>query len=121
MCSSALKVYRRVIGKNRIGIEYEKGKNQNNLLDAHVDKIFDTYINRKEIEKYSHRASLAEIKENDYNLNIPRYVDTFEEEEPIDIDEVAGDLKKLQAEEVEIQKRLVRFCTELKIKVPFDL
>ena len=101
--------------------EFEKETNQNNLLDAHVDKIFDTYINRKEIEKYSHRASLAEIKENDYNLNIPRYVDTFEEEEPIDIDEVAGDLKKLQAEEVEIQKRLVRFCTELKIKVPFDL
>ena len=99
--------------------EFEKEKNQNNLLDDHIEKIFDTYINRKEIEKYSHCASLDEIKENDFNLNIPRYVDTFEKEEPIDINAVACELKKLQAEEVEIQKKLAAFCEELGIEKPF--
>lgn len=99
--------------------EFEKGTNQNNLLDAHIDKIFDTYINRKEVEKYSHRAMLKEIKENDYNLNIPRYVDTFEEEEPIDIDVVAGELRNLQTVEVGIQKQLAVFCKELGIEQPF--
>ncbi|MEK7665256.1 MAG: type I restriction-modification system subunit M [Patescibacteria group bacterium] len=99
--------------------EFEKGKNQNNLLDKHIDKIFDTYVNRKEVEKYSHRAMLKEIKENDYNLNIPRYVDTFEEEEPIDISAVAIELKKLQSEEVDIQKQLAAFCEELGIGRPF--
>jgi type I restriction enzyme M protein len=53
--------------------EFEKGRNQNKLTDENIEKIFETYRERKEIEKYSHRASLDEIKENDYNLNIPRY------------------------------------------------
>src|SRR5699024_7930609 len=68
--------------------EFEKGKNQNNLTDEHVEKIINTYTNRETIDKYSHTASLEEIAENDYNLNIPRYVDTFEEEEPIDLEQV---------------------------------
>ena len=57
--------------------EFEKGKNQNNLTDANVEKIVDTYVNRKTIDKYSYVASIDEIKENDYNLNIPRYVRYF--------------------------------------------
>ena len=58
--------------------EYQPGKNQNTLLDEHLDKIILTYQKRKSIEKYAHLAGIAEIEENDFNLNIPRYVDTFE-------------------------------------------
>lgn len=99
--------------------EFEKNKNQNELTDANIDKVFDTYINRKEIEKYSHRASLDEIHENDFNLNIPRYVDTFEEEVEIDIEEVAGKLQKLQADEKGLQDKIAEFCKELGISKPF--
>lgn len=62
---------------------------------------------------------LKEIKENDFNLNIPRYVDTFEEEDPIDIGAVADVLKNLQGEEIKIQKELAAFCAEIGIKQPF--
>ena len=99
--------------------EFEKGKNQNYLTNENINKIFQTYTERKEIDKYSHRASLDEIRENDFNLNIPRYVDTFEEEEPIDISAVAQDLKQLQAEEKQIQRQISKFCKELNIETPF--
>ena len=69
--------------------DFEKVGNQNILTDENIAKIFETYKERKEIDKYSHCADLDEIKENEYNLNIPRYVDTFEDEEVIDIDAVA--------------------------------
>lgn len=78
--------------------EFEKQKNQNRLNEDHIKKIVDTYINREEIEKYSHKASLEEIKENDFNLNIPRYVDTFEEEEPVDIEQVMADIEQIKKE-----------------------
>ena len=99
--------------------EFEKGKNQNYLADEHIEKIFQTYRNRKEIEKYSHLASLDEIKENDFNLNIPRYVDTFEEEEPIDIEAVAKELKELNKKEEEINEKIGKYCEELSIEKPF--
>lgn len=99
--------------------EFEKGKNQNRLTDEHIDKIFETYKARKEVKKYAHRASLKEIKENEYNLNIPRYVDTFEEEVPIDINAVAKELQQLQKDEVELRNKIARFCKELKIETPF--
>lgn len=99
--------------------EFEKGKNQNKLSDKNIQKIFETYAQRAEIEQYSHRASLAEIKENEYNLNIPRYVDTFEEEDSIDIAAVAKELKKLNDEENELQNKISEFCAELKIDKPF--
>lgn len=98
---------------------FEKVGNKNKLTDENLEKIFETYKNRKEIEKYSHRANLDEIKENEYNLNIPRYVDTFEEEEIVDIEEVAKNLKKLNAEEVGLQEKIAGFCEELKIDKPF--
>jgi type I restriction enzyme M protein len=98
---------------------FEKGKNQNKLTDENITKIFETYKERKEIEKYSHRASLGEIKENEFNLNIPRYVDTFEEEEEIDIAKVSEELKKLHKNEVGLQEKIAEFCSELKIKTPF--
>lgn len=99
--------------------EFEKGKNQNKLTDENIAKIFETYKKREEIERYSHRASSEEIKENEYNLNIPRYVDTFEEEEIIDIEEVAKNLKKLYADEIGLQNKIAEFCEELKIDKPF--
>ncbi len=99
--------------------EFEKVGNQNKLTNKNIEKIFETYKNRKEIEKYSHKANLDEIKENEYNLNIPRYVDTFEEEEEVDIGTVAKDLKDLNQEEVEQQKKIAEFCEELKIDKPF--
>lgn len=99
--------------------EFVKEKNQNKLTDKNIEKIFNTYTERKEIDKYSYKAGLEEIKENEYNLNIPRYVDTFEEEEPIDIDVVAEEIKKLQKKEKEIQAKLGEFCDELGIEKPF--
>lgn len=99
--------------------EFEKGKNQNVLTDDNIKKIFETFKERKETPKYSHRASLDEIKENEYNLNIPRYVDTFEEEESIDVEKVAKELKKLKTDEMVLQEKLVGFCEELKIDKPF--
>lgn len=78
--------------------EFKPGKNQNTLEDEHIQKIVDAYENRAEIEKFSHVASMDEIIENDYNLNIPRYVDTFEEEEPIDLKEVKEEIKQIAKE-----------------------
>ena len=99
--------------------EFEKGKNQNKLTHENIDKIFDTYRNRKEIEKYSHRVTIEEIKENEYNLNIPRYVDTFEEEEEIDLDAVAEELCTMQKKEKSLESKIAGFCKELGIKAPF--
>ncbi len=99
--------------------EFEKGKNQNKLTDENVAKIFSTYHNRSEIKKYSHRASLQEIIANDYNLNIPYYIDTFEEVQLVDINAVADELKKLHLSEDELQNKIVSFCDELKISKPF--
>ena len=99
--------------------EFEKIKAQNYLTDEHVAKITDTFKNRESIEKYSHLASLDEIKENEYNLNIPRYVDTFEEEEPVDLDEVSRELKALDAEMQSTDSEIDKFCKELDISTPF--
>ena len=99
--------------------DYEKAKNQNYLTNENIEKIIDTYANRKEIEKYSHLASLDEIKENDYNLNIPRYVDTFEEEETIDLDKVSSELKALEIDMKTTDETIASFCRELNISTPF--
>ena len=99
--------------------DYEKAKNQNYLTNENIEKIIDTYANRKEIEKYSHLASMQEIKENDYNLNIPRYVDTFEEEEVIDLDKVSSELKALEIEMKITDETITKFCDELGIAKPF--
>ena len=68
--------------------EFEKDGNKNKLTEANIDKIVAIYRERATKDKFSYVASLDEVKENDYNLNIPSYVDTFEEEEPINLDEV---------------------------------
>ena len=99
--------------------EFDKAKNQNYLTEENVQKIIDTYTNREAIEKYSHLASMAEIKENDYNLNIPRYVDTFEEEEPVDLAAVSSQLQALEAEMNTTDATIAKFCEELGIAKPF--
>lgn len=86
--------------------DFEKAKNQNRLTDENIDKIIEAYKERKDIDKYAHVASLDEIKENDYNLNIPRYVDTFEEEPEIDLAEVNRQLKEDDAEITELEKKI---------------
>jgi len=74
---------------------YEKGKRQNVLLPEHINKIIETYQFRKEEERYSRRVSMEEIKENDYNLNISRYVSTAEPEESVDLAQVHTELTRL--------------------------
>lgn len=90
--------------------DYEKGKNQNNLTDANIDKIIETFKKRVDVEKYSHVASLKEVQDNEFNLNIPRYVDTFEEEAPVDLQEVkkmlAQDNQEIEKLEAEINQLL---------------
>jgi len=93
--------------------DFEKVKNQNMLRDEHIDKIVETYRNRTSIEKYSHLATLQEVTENDYNLNIPRYVDTFEEEEEIDIHAVMQEIKSLEAKRAELDQEIDVYFKEL--------
>ena len=96
--------------------EFEKAKTQNRLRDCDIEKIIDTYRNRREIEKYSHLASLDEIKKsNEYNLNIPRYVDSFEEEEAIDLDAISEELKSLEEKMNVSYDSIAKFCDELGI------
>lgn len=92
---------------------FEKGKNQNHLTDDDVNKIVDTYSKRETIDKYSYVASLDDIKDNDYNLNIPRYVDTFEEEEPIELDQVQQDLKNIDKEIADVKAEINEYLKEL--------
>ncbi|HQG78232.1 MAG TPA: type I restriction-modification system subunit M [Bacteroidales bacterium] len=98
---------------------FEKVKTQNYLRNEDVDKIVDTYAKRVTIDKYSYVASMDEVRENDYNLNIPRYVDTFEEEEPVDIAAVANDLKALETEIKSTDDKISGFCKALNIPTPF--
>ncbi len=93
--------------------EFEKQKNQNVLLNEHIDKIVDTYQNRTVIEKFSHKATLQEVADNDYNLNIPRYVDTFEEEEEIDIQAVMAEIKQLEAKRSQLDAEIEVYLKEL--------
>ena len=98
---------------------FEKQKNQNKLLPEHLDKIIDAFTQRKDLEKYAKVASLKDIAENDYNLNIPRYVDTFEAEAEIDLDAIAKQLQDLEANSQKTDALIANFCKELGIDSPF--
>jgi type I restriction enzyme M protein len=102
---------------------FEKVKTQNMLRDEDINRIVDTYRNRTETPKYSCRVAIYgdtnSIASNDYNLNIPRYVDTFEAEESIDIEAIANQLKALDKTMLETDKTIAAFCKELGIKTPF--
>ena len=92
---------------------FEKGKNQNLLRDGDIAKIVETYQKRASVEKYSAVVSRDTIRENDYNLNIPRYVDTFEEEELIDIEQVQQNIASIESELGEVQKEMAGYLKEL--------
>lgn len=96
---------------------FEKDKKQNRLREEDIDLILETYKNRQDVDKLAHVATLEEIKDNDYNLNIPRYVDTFEEEEPIDLDDVNRQLAEVDEEITRLEKELEAMLAEL---VPTD-
>jgi type I restriction enzyme M protein len=97
---------------------FERGT-QNILLEEHIEKIVNTYKERVVVDKYSYLAPLKEIHENEYNLNIPRYVNTFVEEEPVDVVKVSKDLKILENSMQETDKELIALCKELNINTPF--
>jgi type I restriction enzyme M protein len=99
--------------------EFEKQKNQNKLLPEHLDKIVAAFEKRENIEKYAHVATLQEVKDNDYNLNIPRYVDTFEAEAEIDLDAIAKQLQALEHDSQKTDAMIADFCKELGIVSPF--
>ena len=98
---------------------FVKEGNQNVLRDEDVELIVNTYRKRESIDKYSKVVTLAEIEENDFNLNIPRYVDTFEEEEEIDLKLVSKELKDIEKELENSKNKIATFCKELQIDTPF--
>ena len=100
--------------------DFEKQKNQNKLLPEHLDKIVAAFEKRENIEKYAHVATLQEVKDNDYNLNIPRYVDTFEAEAEIDLDAIAKQLQALEQDSQKTDAIIADFCKELGIVSPFS-
>ncbi len=93
--------------------EYVPGKNQNALSDEHIEKILAAFKSRKDIGKYAHVATFEEIKENDFNLNIPRYVDTFEEEAEIDIDAVQAEIDVIEKELAEVRAQMAEKLKEI--------
>lgn len=98
---------------------FDKVKTQNILRPEHIQKIVGAFIARTNEDKYSHVASLTDIKANDYNLNIPRYVDTFEAEEEIDLDAIAEQLKAIDQQSQQTDAVIAGFCKELGIAPPF--
>jgi type I restriction enzyme M protein len=97
--------------------EFTPGKTQSVMTDEHIQKVIDTYRRRAELDKYSHLASPTEVQENDYNLNIPRYVDTFEPEEEIDVAAVQKEIDRLEDELAEVRSQMVCYLKELGIHV----
>lgn len=96
---------------------FTPSKTQNVMDDAHIGKVLETYRTRAEIERYSHRASPEELAENGYNLNIPRYVDTFEPEEEIDVAAVQRDIVRIEGELAEVRKKMDGYLKELGVDV----
>lgn len=93
--------------------EFKSGKNQNNLTEENIAKIVETYRARESVDKYAYLATLQEVKDNDYNLNIPRYVDTFEEEAEIDLVAVRAEREQLKAQLAELEVQMVKYLEEL--------
>lgn len=92
--------------------DYEDANNQNVLREKDLQRILDTAAARLSVDKYAYLATPAEIAENDYNLNIPRYVDTFEEEEEIDLMAVRAEREKLKAELARLEEQMAVYLKE---------
>lgn len=93
--------------------EFTPSKTQNVMEDIHIAKVLETYGKRAELDKYSHKASPNEIADNGFNLNIPRYVDTFEAEEEIDVAAVQKDIARIEAELLDVRAKMSRYLREL--------
>lgn len=93
--------------------EFKSGKNQNNLTEENIAKIIETYRARESVDKYAYLATLQEVKDNDYNLNIPRYVDTFEEEAEIDLVAVRAEREQLKTQLAELEVQMAKYLEEL--------
>jgi type I restriction enzyme M protein len=93
--------------------EFKSGKNQNNLTEENIAKIIETYRARESVDKYAYLATLQEVKDNDYNLNIPRYVDTFEEEAEIDLVAVRAEREQLKNQLAELEVQMAKYLEEL--------
>ncbi len=89
--------------------DYQSVKNQNALLEEHLTKVLTTLSARQPVDKYAHVASREEIADNDFNLNIPRYVDTFEEEEDIDVAAVEQEIERLESELAEVHVKMEQY------------
>jgi len=96
--------------------DFESGTNQNVLREEDINRIFQTYLDFQPIEKFSALATLTDIQAADYNLNIPRYVDTFEEEEEVDIPAVQKEIEEIEAELVQVQAEMKKYLVELGLK-----
>lgn len=98
---------------------FQKIKSQNYLRDEDIGRIVSTYVERSGNDRFSFVATRDEVKENEYNLNIPRYVDTFEAEDEINLELVSTELKSLEAGINETDKTIRDFCKQLDIQAPF--
>ncbi|HEX9743824.1 MAG TPA: type I restriction-modification system subunit M [bacterium] len=120
---AAILIFDKGKGKNNTDVlfidasrEFLNGKNQNKLRETDIAKIVKTFKDFATVEKYSYRATVEEITENDFNLNIPRYVDTFEEEEEVDISAVMKEIEGIEAELAVTRKEMDRYLKELGFK-----
>ena len=95
--------------------EFKPDKNQNTLEDANIQRIVDAYVNRVDVDKFAHVATMTEIEANGWNLNIPRHVNTFEEEEPVDLETVRGDLKSIEGEKAAAIANVEGMLKELRV------
>lgn len=124
VCVLVLKAQREANKDNILFIDaskdFEAGKNQNILRDCDIDKIVQAYEKRADVEKYAHVASMKEIEENAFNLNIPRYVDTFEKEPEIDLAEVSMNIRNLEKDIKQINSELKPYFKELGLDFPFE-
>ena len=99
--------------------DFKSGKNQNELEPQHIQKIFEAYKERKDIEKFAHVATMDEVRENGFNLNIPRYVDSSEKAAEVDLQEVAGEIRKTNEEIGKVSDELKKSFDLLGLEFPF--
>jgi type I restriction enzyme M protein len=97
--------------------DFEQGKKQNKLRDVDVKKIIDTYLERQETDRYSRRATFEEIEANGFNLNIPRYVDSFEPEPEVDLQAVQDEIRGLEGQLAQTRQKMNSYLKELGINV----
>ena len=93
--------------------KFNKGKKQNEMTDEHINAVINLYSQRKTVEKKAYLASFEDIEKNDFNLNIPRYVDNFEKEEEVDLSALLSDMKKTDDELEQVQGEFVSLLKEL--------